>query len=134
MSDPPERLRILFIDFDSQDRIGFETAGVQGEALVARLSCAPAPPWSERFLRIAAASRGVLARVEVVGSTIRFLALRDRSTTAIGQLSNLVEEVNNAADACVAPGVSPWPEELPGRVHQALRRGRRQTAHRKARR
>ncbi|MDR6935963.1 hypothetical protein [Luteibacter sp. 3190] len=94
-------IRILYIDFDPANDSS------RGEGLVAVLNHPPSALWRVRFLRAIAmndACASLLAAVQVKKRSIRFVALGERSLTAIAQLGLLVEATNVAnAERSVVP-------------------------------
>jgi hypothetical protein len=132
MSELPERPKILYVDLDLE--IGFGSGGQEmgGERLLAFLSFAPSPDWCQRFNRAGRKAGGYLGAAEVAGSTIHFVALQYRSSTAVAQLTCLVEEVSlGAVDEVPATSdiVVAVPESHRRSVRASIRRGQRRGTH-----
>ena len=133
MSALTERPKILYIDLDLEVDFQDGDPGTVGERLLAVLSFAPSPDWCQRFNRAGKKVGGYLGAAEVVGSTVRFLALQHRSSTAVAQLTCLVDEVNLGAGEDVRDVleiVVEVPENHAWSTRSALRRGQRRTTHR----
>jgi len=122
----------LYIDLDLE--ADFQDRGLRtvGERLLAVLSFAPSPEWCQRFNRAGKKAGGYLGAAEVVGSTVRFLALQHRSGTAVAQLACLVDEVSLDAVEAVLDTfdiVVAVPEGRRWTPRGSTRRGQRRRTH-----
>jgi len=132
MSALTERPKILYIDLDLEVDFQDGGPGTVGERLLAVLSFAPSPDWCQRFNRAGKKVGGYLGAAEVVGSTVRFLALQHRSSTAVAQLTCLVDEVSlGAADEVLDTFdiVLAAPESHRWSARGSTRRRQRRTTH-----
>jgi len=132
MSALTERPKILYIDLDLEVGVQDGGPGTVGERLLAVLSFAPSPDWCQRFNRAGRKVGGYLGAAEVVGSTVRFLALQHRSSTAVAQLTCLVDEVSlGAADEVLDTFdiVLAAPESHRWSARGSTRRRQRRTTH-----
>ena len=132
MSKLTEHPKILYIDLDLEFDFQDGGSGTAGERLLAVLSFAPSPEWCQRFNRAGKKGGGYLGEAEVVGRTVRFFALQHRSSTAVAQLTCLVDEVNlGGADEVLDTFdvVVAVPESHRWSARGSTRRGQRRRTH-----
>jgi len=132
MSELTEHPKSLYIDLELEVVFQDGCSGTAGERLLAVLSFAPSPEWCQRFNRAGKKGGGYLGAAEVVGRTVRFLALQHRSSTAVAQLTCMVDEVNlGGADEVLDTFdiVVAVPESLRWSARGSTRRGQRRRTH-----